>query len=87
MLSVERHGMGFPSIARINAGLAVEGLQRDLNHHIPAYRNMARLTLADWTCSLNGCIDPFSQTGIARANKIMRRNKIPTTWIIEPFIN
>ncbi|KAF8157253.1 hypothetical protein B0H34DRAFT_798547 [Crassisporium funariophilum] len=36
-LPVANHGFGFPSIARINAGLAIEGLSRDLNHHIPAY--------------------------------------------------
>jgi len=35
---VEHHGLEFPSIARINMGLVVEGLARDLNHHIPAYR-------------------------------------------------
>ena len=40
-LPTAQHGFGFPSIARINAGLAIEGLQCDLNHHIlPAYRNM-----------------------------------------------
>jgi len=30
----------------MNASLAIEGLGRDLNHHIPAFRNVARITLA-----------------------------------------
>lgn len=34
-------GFDFPSLARINAGIAVEGLAKDLNHHIMAYRVMA----------------------------------------------
>lgn len=52
-LPVDRHGLGFPSVARINAGIAVDGLTRDLNHHIPAYRTMALITMADWTCDIN----------------------------------
>ena len=59
MLLVLYLGMKFPSIARINAGIAVEGLMRDLNHHIPAYQLMARLTLADWMCDINGCVNPL----------------------------
>lgn len=36
-LPVAQHGFGFPSVARINAGLSIEGLSHNLNHHIPAY--------------------------------------------------
>ncbi|KAJ7827315.1 hypothetical protein B0H13DRAFT_2241019 [Mycena leptocephala] len=46
-LPVSHHGLGFPSIARINAGIAVDGLAHDLNHHITAYRSLARITLAE----------------------------------------
>ncbi|KAJ7243120.1 hypothetical protein B0H12DRAFT_1131436, partial [Mycena haematopus] len=53
-LPVSHHGLGFPSIARINAGISVDGLMRDLNHHITAYRHMARITLAEWTCNISG---------------------------------
>ncbi|KAF8235277.1 hypothetical protein L208DRAFT_1257842 [Tricholoma matsutake] len=41
-------GFDFPSLAHINAGITIDGLARDLNHHIPAYRMMALITLADW---------------------------------------
>jgi hypothetical protein len=34
-------GFDFPSLARINAGITIDGLTRDLNHHILAYRMMA----------------------------------------------
>ncbi|KAJ7138984.1 hypothetical protein C8R44DRAFT_867156 [Mycena epipterygia] len=46
-LPVDLHGLDFPSIARINDGIAVDGLHCDLNHLIPSYRTMARITLAD----------------------------------------
>ena len=36
-LPVDHHGLDFPSVARINMGLVVEGLAHNLNHHIPAY--------------------------------------------------
>ncbi|KAJ7314774.1 hypothetical protein DFH08DRAFT_1040952 [Mycena albidolilacea] len=54
-LPVSQRGLGFPSISRINAGIAVDGIARNLNHHITAYRSMARITLAEWTCDINGC--------------------------------
>lgn len=37
-LPLNNHGLDFPSIKRINVGVAVEGFMQDLNHHIPAYR-------------------------------------------------
>ena len=48
-LPVEHHGMEFPSIAWINMGIVIEGITCDLNHHIPAYQQVALITLADWT--------------------------------------
>jgi hypothetical protein len=72
--------MEFLSIARINAGIAVEGLVQDLNHHIPAYQSMARLTLADWTCNINGCINPLDGRGLAKDFTQYYR-KIPASWI------
>ncbi|KAJ3897482.1 hypothetical protein F5879DRAFT_775639, partial [Lentinula edodes] len=62
-LPIRNNGLGFPSIARINAGLATDRIRRDLNHHIKSYRDMARITMADWTCSLNHCVYPISGTG------------------------
>ena len=82
-LPVSLHGFEFPSIRRINASIAVDGLARDLNHHIPAYRNMALITLADWTCFVNDCVNPLTEPGI---NKDFTRrihfNTIPAAWII-----
>jgi hypothetical protein len=80
-LPVEHHGLDFPSIARINMGLVVEGLARDLNHHIPAYRNVALITLADWTCGINSCITPIDGLGLRR-NFSHYYKKIPAAWII-----
>ena len=40
-LPLSHYGLDFPSISRINAGIATEGLLRDLNHHIQAYRVVA----------------------------------------------
>ena len=82
-LPISLHGFDFPSIRRINASIAVDGIARDLNHHIFAYRTMALITLADWTCTLNNCINPLAEPGI---NKDFSRrthfNTIPTAWII-----
>ena len=43
LLSTPLHlrGLGFPSVARINASLSVAGLHRDLNHHLPSFHKMA----------------------------------------------
>ncbi|KAF9530624.1 hypothetical protein CPB83DRAFT_763031, partial [Crepidotus variabilis] len=59
LLPIAQHGLGFPSLARINASIAVSGLARDLNHHIPAYRTMAMITLQDWMCDKNNCKYPL----------------------------
>ena len=79
-LPVSSHGFGFPSIARINAGLAVEGLSQDLNHHIPAYRKMALITKADWTCEKAGCINPIDGKGLEK-DFACQAKSIPSSWI------
>ena len=82
-LPVSLHGFEFPSIRRINTSIAVDGLACDLNHHIPAYRNMALITLADWTCSVNDCIHPLTQPGINKDfSRRIHFNTIPAAWII-----
>jgi len=58
-LPLHLYGFDFPSVARINDVAAVSGLLRDLNHHLPLFSNMARITLADWTCSLAHCTSPL----------------------------
>src|SRR5882762_4125917 len=69
------------SIARINMGLVVEGITRDLNHHIPAYRQVTLITLADWTCTINGCMRPLDGRGLSR-NFTQYYKRILAAWII-----
>lgn len=80
-LPISLFGFEFPSVERINMAAAIEGLARDLNHHVEAYRQMARLSLSDWTCSINGCIDPLDGAGLSR-NFNRYYGRIPTTWIV-----
>ena len=75
------HGLGFPSIKWINAGLSIDGLNCDLKHHIPAYCNIARLTLADWMCSINNCTYLLDGKGLNQ-NFTHYWKCIPTAWII-----
>ena len=79
-LPVSHHGLGFPSIARINASLAVEGLMRDLNHHLTAYRSMAKITLLDWMCDKNNCSYPLAGDGL-RTDFSRMGNSIPHAWL------
>ncbi|KAJ7813186.1 hypothetical protein B0H13DRAFT_1477577, partial [Mycena leptocephala] len=67
---------------RINAGIVVDGIARDLNHHIAAYRAMARITLAEWTCNLHSssCIYPLDGEGLRRSYTHYYK-KIPAAWI------
>lgn len=60
--------------------MAQTGLARDLNHQVPAYRHMARITLADWTCSLNNCIHPFHGIGF-RASTTHKQRILPRSWL------
>ncbi|KAJ7637991.1 hypothetical protein DFH06DRAFT_1001984, partial [Mycena polygramma] len=81
-LPISLHGFGFPSLARINAGIVVDGLARDLNHHIPAYRSIARITLAEWTCNLfsSSCVYPLDGAGLTKSYSPYYK-KIPAAWI------
>jgi len=80
-LPLSHHGFGFPSVARINAGIAIAGLSRDLNHHIKAYRMMAKITMMDWMCEKNGCIYPLDGDGLLKEFSHYTRS-IPAGWII-----
>lgn len=80
-LPLNHHGLDFPSVARVNAGIAAEGLMRDLNHHIQAYRVVARITYADWMCRYSNCGQPIDGGGLhKRYNHLY--GKIPATWLI-----
>jgi hypothetical protein len=79
-LPVSYHGFDFPSIARINAAITVNGISRDLNHHIPSYRTMARITLMDWTCERNNCLYPLDGDGLQRDFSRQTR-LIPAEWV------
>ncbi|KAJ7854790.1 hypothetical protein B0H13DRAFT_2358284 [Mycena leptocephala] len=80
-LPLQYHGLDFPSIARINDSIAVDGLHRDLNHPIPSYRSLARISLANWTCDINNCIGPLDGPGLTRDFSRFA-GKIPYGWII-----
>ena len=80
-LPLSLHGFDFPSIARINAGIAVAGISRDLNHHIRAYRTMAKITMADWMCEKNGCVYPLDGDGLLKGFTHCMRS-IPAGWVI-----
>ncbi|KAJ6607833.1 hypothetical protein B0H10DRAFT_1817044 [Mycena sp. CBHHK59/15] len=79
-LPLKHQGLNFPSIARINAGITIDGLARDLNHHIKVYHTMERITMADWMCDINGCINPIDGTGLSR-DFVHYAGKIPYGWI------
>jgi hypothetical protein len=55
MLPVEYHSVGFPSLADINAAVAIKGLHRDLNHKVKEIRAIAEITLQDGTREANKC--------------------------------
>ncbi|KAF9002836.1 hypothetical protein BDZ89DRAFT_1241833 [Hymenopellis radicata] len=83
LIALKTHQLlGFPhlTVFDTNASLAVEGLARDLNHHIAAYRKMARITLADWQCSINGCVNPLDGAGLDRGFS-RYRGRHPSAWI------
>ena len=81
MLPVSLHGFDFPSIARINAAISVNGINRDLNHHISSYRTMARITLMDWMCDRNGCMYPLDGIGLQK-DFSRHGHVIPAEWIL-----
>ncbi|KNZ80992.1 hypothetical protein J132_03286 [Termitomyces sp. J132] len=74
-------GFDFPSIARINTGIAIDRLARDLNHHIPVYCLMANITLADWSCHINSCCYPLDGRGLERTFS-RYSGSILAAWIV-----
>ena len=46
-----------------------------------AYRVIARLTLADWMCSINHCVYPLNGKGLVRDSTGYYR-KIPAAWVV-----
>ncbi|KAJ7694633.1 hypothetical protein B0H17DRAFT_931520 [Mycena rosella] len=80
-LPLKYNGLEFPSLARINAGIVIDGLAHDLNHHIAAYQSMVRITLADWMCTISNCVNPIDGSGLRR-DFSMYSGKIPYGWIV-----
>ena len=74
-------GFDFPSLSRLNSMVAVSGLVRDLNHHVPLFRQLALITWADWTCLLNSCRDPLQSPSSSRSFSRAARS-LPWAWII-----
>lgn len=70
----------FSLIACINAGIAVDRIAQDFNHHISAYCLMAHITMADWTCQVNHCCYLLDGNGLECSTCYMRQ--IPSAWII-----
>lgn len=78
-LPIKLMGFEFLSISKINTSIVIEGLACDFNHHIKPYQAMARITLGEWTCSINECenpIDILSNRSYSRLSK-----KLPVAWI------
>ena len=84
LLSTPLHlrGLGFPSVARINASLSVAGLHRDLNHHLPSFRKMAHISLADWSCQHNHCLNPLLKPYTTSITSPSRQTYIPFAWAL-----
>ncbi|KAJ7343258.1 hypothetical protein DFH08DRAFT_702295 [Mycena albidolilacea] len=80
-LPTEFHGLDIPSISYVNNAVAVNGLHRDLNHPIASYRTVARITLTDWTCTINNCIDPLDSRSLSRTFPL-HAGRIPYSWIV-----
>lgn len=71
----------FLLIAHINAGIAVDGLVRNLNHHIPAYHLIVHIMLVDWMCQTNQCCYFLDRRGLSQ--QLTRfADTILSTWII-----
>ncbi|KAF5382054.1 hypothetical protein D9615_004273 [Tricholomella constricta] len=77
---VSSHGFGFPSLALLNDAACITGLQRDLCHPVDLYRNMATVTLNDWTCLLNACHSPL-QYPLSPRSSTRYLSRMPATWI------
>ncbi|KAF5367841.1 hypothetical protein D9615_010570 [Tricholomella constricta] len=76
-------GFDFPSVVLLNSALAASGVQRDLNHHIHPFRQMALVTLGDWSCQLNGCVSPFAASRPLRhPSPHYTAKQIPVAWVV-----
>ena len=75
------HSIDFPSVARINMGMVIEGIAHYLNHHIPGYQQVALITLADWTCGINNCVGLLDGHGL-KHNFSQYYKRILAAWII-----
>ena len=84
LLSTPLHlrGFGFPSLARINASLAITGLHRDLNHHLTPFLKMAHISLADWSCQHNHCLNPLIPPYTTSVTSPARQLYIPFAWAL-----
>ena len=54
---------------------------RDLNHHVGAFRNVARITYAEWMCRYNSCGQVIDGTGLSK-DFSHRYGQIPATWLV-----
>ncbi|KAI0361274.1 hypothetical protein OH77DRAFT_1391885 [Trametes cingulata] len=72
-------GFDFRSLVHLNDTAALQGLLRDLNHHVSTFRTMARITLADWTCMYNKCRSPLEGTVSRSFSRLARR--LPAAWV------
>ena len=79
-LPVSYHGFNFLSIAHINAGIVVNGVSCDLNHHIRSYQTMALIMLMDWTCKWNNCLYLFDGISLQR-DLSWQMHLIPAEWV------
>ncbi|ORY35592.1 hypothetical protein BCR39DRAFT_460973, partial [Naematelia encephala] len=83
-LPINKHGFGFPSIYRINGEIAINMIVRSLNHHLPAIRDMARISLANWECYKSGCANPLEQALPGSQRRTTARpssRHLPAAWI------
>ena len=77
------HGFDFPSISRLNDSAAVIGIIRDLNHHLSLFRDLASISLADWTCALAHCHSPLHANSPSFHHRYHRSSpNLPRSWII-----
>jgi ribonuclease HI len=84
MAAIEDNGFGFPSITDINAAITVKGLHRDLNHPIKVIRQIAEITMQEWSCTFNQCLNPLHLDNgkILKTRDLQAAliDKIPRAW-------
>ncbi|KAF5382556.1 hypothetical protein D9615_002847 [Tricholomella constricta] len=76
-------GFDFPSVVLLNSALATAGIQRDLNHHLLPFRQMARVTLSDWACQFNGCVSPLAvKHPLRHPSPHFISKHLPVAWVV-----